>query len=172
MINYDLTKIKSVIFDIDGVLSSNTVPMDVNGEPSRTLNIKDGYAIQLAGKVGLRIAIITGGCSDSIMKRYNMLGVDDVYMKCSMKTEQYEQYKAKYNLMDDEIIYVGDDIPDYHVMKQCGCACCPADACHEIKDISIYISQYNGGCGVGRDVIEQVLRAKGLWMNKAEAFGW
>ncbi|MBR1621177.1 MAG: HAD hydrolase-like protein [Prevotella sp.] len=172
MINYDLKKIKSIIFDIDGVLSSQTVTMDNNGEPMRTVNIKDGYAIQLAQKVGLRIAIITGGNNNSIYERYRKLGVDDIFMKCAVKIEKYEEYKKQYRLIDEEIIYVGDDIPDFEIMKTCGCPCCPADACHEIKEISIYVSDKDGGRGCGRDIIEQVLRAKGKWMCDRKAFGW
>lgn len=172
MINYDLTKIKTIVFDIDGVLSSCTVPMDTDGTPVRTVNIKDGYAIQLATRMGFRLAIITGGYSESIRERYNNLGVTDVYMKSHTKTEQYEEYKRKYGFADDEILYVGDDIPDYHVMLLSGCPCCPADACDEIKQISIYISEARGGQGVGRDVIEQVLKAQGKWMNDDHAFGW
>lgn len=172
MINYDLRKIKTIIFDIDGVLSAETVTMNVDGEPMRTVNIKDGYAIQLAQKRGLRIAILTGGNNESIYERYSKLGVEDIYMKCAIKLEKYEEYKKQYGYSDEEIMYVGDDIPDYQVMVRCGCPCCPADACSEIKSMSIYVSRKEGGKGVGRDVIEQVLKAKELWMNDNHAFGW
>jgi len=172
MINYDLKKIKTVIFDVDGVLSAETVTLHPNGEPMRTVNIKDGYAIQLAQKVGLRIVILTGGNTESVRKRYESLGVTDVYMGCSVKLETYNALIAKYGLNDDNILYMGDDIPDYEVMKRCGCPCCPKDACPDIKEISLYVSHYNGGCGCGRDVIEQVLRTQGKWLNGAEAFGW
>ena len=96
----------------------------------------------------------------------------DVYMKCAVKIKTYEEFLAKYSLTDDEVLYVGDDIPDYEIMKRCGCPCCPADACPDIKDISIYISSRNGGMGCGRDIIEQVLRVHGKWMSDARAFGW
>ena len=125
MINYDLKKIKAIVFDVDGVLSMQTVAMDAEGQPLRTVNIKDGYAIQLAQKLGLKIAIITGGHSDSIRKRYEYLGVEDVYMKAAVKTETYAELKKKYSLSDDEIMYMGDDIPDYQLMRLCGCPCCP-----------------------------------------------
>ena len=172
MINYDLKKIKAVIFDVDGVLSAETITLHPNGEPMRTVNIKDGYAIQLAMKLGLRIVILTGGTTESVRLRYERLGMEDIYMGAAVKLNAYEDFKAKYSLGDEEIIYMGDDIPDLPVMQRSGCPCCPADACAEIKDISIYISQKNGGYGCARDVIEQVLKAQGKWMADAKAFGW
>mgnify|MGYP006373941267 CR=1 FL=1 len=98
MINYDLTKVKAIIFDVDGVLSAETIGMDDEGQPLRTVNIKDGYAIQLACKMGLHIAIMTGGRSEAIVKRYTYLGVGDVYINCSMKMETYQDFKAKNNV--------------------------------------------------------------------------
>lgn len=172
MINYDLKKIKALVFDIDGVLSGETIPMNADGEPMRTVNIKDGYAIQLAVKSGLVVAIITGGKSDSILKRYEALGVRDIYMGASVKTLEYGLLTQKYGLKPEEILYMGDDIPDYEVMSLCGLPCCPADAAPEIKEISRYISHRNGGYGCGRDVIEQVLKAQDKWMSHSHAFGW
>jgi 3-deoxy-D-manno-octulosonate 8-phosphate phosphatase (KDO 8-P phosphatase) len=172
MINYDLKKIKAIIFDVDGVLSCETITLSSEGEPLRTVNIKDGYAIQLAQKMGLRIAILTGANTNAIRKRYEGLGVEDIYMKAAVKIKTYRSFLEKYNLKDDEIIYVGDDIPDYEVMKQCGCPCCPADACPDIKSISLYISDRAGGMGCGRDIIEHVLRTQEKWLSDAKAFGW
>lgn len=172
MINYNLKKIKAIIFDVDGVLSCETITLSSEGEPLRTVNIKDGYAIQLAQKMGLRIAILTGANTNAIRKRYEGLGVEDIYMKAAVKIKIYQGFLEKYNLKDDEIIYVGDDIPDYEVMKQCGCPCCPADACPDIKSISLYISDKAGGMGCGRDIIEQVLRTQEKWLSDAKAFGW
>ena len=172
MINYDLSKIKAVVFDVDGVLSRETITMNINGEPMRTVNIKDGYAIQLAMKMGLRIVILTGAASESIRVRYENLGVEDIYMRCGVKILVYDEFLAKYGYNDSEIIYMGDDIPDYQVMKRCGCPVCPADACPEIKAISCYISDKTGGNGCGRDVIEQVLIAQGKWLSDNRAFGW
>lgn len=171
MINYDLKKIKAIIFDVDGVLSCETIPMYYDGEPLRTANIKDGYAIQLAMKSDLRIAIMTGAETIAIINRFEELGVRDLYVGCAVKTESYEAFKKKHSLTDEEIIYVGDDIPDYQVMKQVGCPCCPKDACPEIQQISLYISHREGGRGVGRDIIEQVLRAQGKWMTE-DAYKW
>lgn len=172
MINYDLTKIRAIVFDIDGVLSAETIPMNEAGIPCRTVNIKDGYALQLAVKMGLHIAIITGANVEAIRVRYEGLGVKDIHIGASVKIKTYEAFLEKYGLCDEEVLYMGDDIPDYEIMKRSGCPCCPADAAPEIKAISQYISPLNGGYGCGRDVVEQVLRAKGLWMADNQAFGW
>lgn len=172
MIPYDLTKIRAIIFDVDGVLSAGTITMDSTGEPLRTVNIKDGYAIQLAQKQSIRIVILTGGNTSSVRKRYENLGVKDIFMGCAVKVETYNKFLADSGLSDEEVMYMGDDIPDYEVMRRVGCPCCPKDACCDIREISLYVSPYNGGYGCGRDVIEQVLRAKGLWMKDAKAFGW
>ena len=172
MIDYDLRRIKAIIFDVDGVLSTETVMMSADGEPLRTVNIKDGYAIQLARKVGLRIAIMTGGDTAAIRLRYSRLGVEDIFMGCSVKQKTYEAFKSQYGLSDEEVMFMGDDIPDYEVMRRVGCPCCPADACAEVKGVSRYVSTRKGGRGCARDVIEQVLRAQGKWLADAEAFGW
>ena len=172
MINYDLNKIKAIIFDVDGVLSRQTISMDSMGEPLRTINIQDGYAIQLAMKLGLRIVILTGGRTPNIKLRYEYLGVKDIYLGCAVKIKTYDEFLRQNQLTDEEIIYMGDDIPDYEIMCRCGCPCCPADAAPDIKRISRYVSHREGGDGCARDVIEQVLRAKNLWLTGAEAFGW
>ena len=172
MINYDLSKIRLLAFDIDGVLSASTISVDDDGQPIRTANVKDGYAIHLALKQGLPIAIITGGRHEAVRRRYESLGCQDVHLGCSMKIETYEALLKKYGLMDENVLYMGDDIPDYEVMKRCGCPCCPKDAAPEIREISLYISHYPGGMGCGRDVIEQVLKAQGKWMADRMAFGW
>ncbi|ATV34126.1 3-deoxy-D-manno-octulosonate 8-phosphate phosphatase [Prevotella intermedia] len=172
MINYELKKIKAIVFDVDGVLSLNTIAMDSEGVPVRTMNIKDGYAIQLAVKLGLKIALMTGGRNEEIRKRYAYLGVQDVFLNCKVKLNTWDTYLKENNLQPEEIIYVGDDIPDYEIMQRAGCPCCPKDACADIKTISTYISDCNGGMGVARDIIEQVLRAQGKWLTSAKAFGW
>ena len=172
MIDYDLTKIKAMAFDVDGVLSCETIGMGLDGIPSRTVNIKDGYALQLAVKRGFHLAIITGGRSEAVRARYTGLGITDVYMGCSVKIQQYEDWLAQYDLKSEEVLYMGDDIPDYEVMQLVGLPCCPADAAPEIKAISKYISHCKGGYGCGRDVIEQVLKAQVKWMAGQAAFGW
>jgi 3-deoxy-D-manno-octulosonate 8-phosphate phosphatase (KDO 8-P phosphatase) len=172
MFKEELQKIKALVFDVDGVLSANCIPLHPSGEPMRMINIKDGYAMQLAVKRGYRLAIITGGKTESIRKRFEGLGIEDVYMAASYKMAQFEDFLQKRDLKASEVLYMGDDIPDYEVMEICGFPCCPADAAPEIKAISRYISPINGGYGCGRDVIEQVMKANGDWLSGAEAFGW
>ena len=172
MINYDLSKIRAIVFDVDGVLSAETIALSADGEPLRTINIKDGYAIQLAVKLGLRIAILTGGKSAGIRMRYEGLGVEDIYMGCAVKIVTYEEFLRRYGLSDEEVMYMGDDIPDLEIMRRVGCAVCPKDACAEVKAVSCYVSDLRGGYGCGRDVIEQTLRAQGKWVMNEKAFGW
>lgn len=172
MINYDLNKIRAIVLDVDGVLSRSTVLMGEDGQPVRTVSVKDGYALQLAVKCGLHLAIISGGHSEAIRRRYGYLGIKDVYLSSSYKVETWQKFLAKYGILAEEAVYMGDDIPDYEVMRLAGCPCCPADACSDIKDISCYVSPFNGGEGCVRDVVEQVLRAQGMWMHNAKAFGW
>ena len=172
MINYDLTKIKAIIFDIDGVLSCETIGLSIDGDPLRTVNIKDGYAIQLAMKLGLRIVVLSGARVDSIRVRYEGLGVQDIYLGCAVKIATYDAFLQKYGLSDEEVMYMGDDIPDLEIMQRVGCPVCPADACPEVQQTSIYVSQLRGGYGCGRDVIEQTLRAQGKWQMDETAFGW
>ena len=172
MINYDLQKIKTIIFDVDGVLSAETISLAPNGEPLRTVNIKDGYAIQLAVKMGLRIVILTGGKTDAVRLRYERLGVEDIFMGCAVKVKTYDELLEKYDLADDEVMYMGDDVPDMEILRRVGCPTCPQDACSDVKDVCCYISPYRGGYGCGRDVIEQTLRAQGKWLSDERAFGW
>ena len=172
MINYDLTKIRAIIFDVDGVLSAETITLSASGDPLRTVNIKDGYAIQLAIKMGLRIAIMTGANTESVRLRYERLGMQDLYLGCSVKIKTYDEFLQKYGLTDDEVMYMGDDIPDLEIMRRVGCPVCPKDACAEVQEASVYISHLKGGYGCGRDVIEQTLRAQGLWLKNEKAFGW
>jgi 3-deoxy-D-manno-octulosonate 8-phosphate phosphatase (KDO 8-P phosphatase) len=172
MINYNLSKIKALAFDVDGVLSMLTVSMQPDGMPQRTVNIRDGYALQLAVKSGLKVAIITGAAVASVRKRYEGLNIQDVYIGCSRKIDIYQQFLAKHGLKDEEVLYMGDDIPDYEVLQRCGLPCCPADAAQEIRDICTYVSPLCGGYGCARDVIEQVLSAQGKWMAGEHAFAW
>ena len=172
MINYDLTKIRAIIFDLDGVLSCETIALAVDGTPLRTVNIKDGYAIQLAMKMGLRIAILSGCKIEAVRKRYEGLGMQDIYLGSAVKIQVYDEFLQKYGLSDDEVMFMGDDIPDMEVMRRVGCPVCPADACVEVRELSLYVSQHKGGMGCGRDVIEQTLRAQDKWLSDERAFGW
>lgn len=171
-INYDLKKIRGFAFDVDGVLSPSTIPMDNDGQPMRMVNIKDGYALQLAIRHGYKIAIITGGKTESVRHRYESLGITDIYLGASHKLPIFEEWMAKRGLSSDQVLYMGDDIPDLKCMRACGLPCTPYDACHEAKATASYISSFTGGYGCVRDVIEQVMRAQGDWMSESTAFGW
>lgn len=171
-INYDLTRIKGIVFDVDGVLSPSTIPLGADGAPTRMVNIKDGYALQLAVKHGYKIAIITGADSEAVKKRFNALGITDVYLKASMKVPILKGWMDKEGLSPENVAYVGDDIPDYEAMQIVGLSICPADAAIDIKNIAGYISKTNGGEGVGRDALEQIMRVNGDWLTSEKAFGW
>ena len=170
-INYDLTKIKAFVFDVDGVLSTEVIPLAPDGDPMRTVNIKDGYALNIAVKSGYGIAIITGGNTNAVKLRFERLGVKHIYMKSFIKTIDFDDYLQKTGYKPEEIIYVGDDIPDLQVMERVGLPIAPIDAAPEIKEVAKYISPRRGGEGVARDVIEQVMKAQGTWMGE-HAFGW
>jgi len=171
-IPFDLTTIKAVVFDVDGVLSSDIIPLHPSGEPMRTVNIKDGYAIHHAILKGLTIAIITGGKTEAVRRRFEVLGVKYIYMGSVYKKVELADFLEKTGLNASEVAYMGDDIPDYEVMLQVGLPACPADAAPEIRRIARYISHVNAGCGCGRDLIEQIMKAQGTWMDGAESFGW
>ncbi|MGM9760539.1 MAG: KdsC family phosphatase [Parabacteroides sp.] len=170
-INYDLKKIKAFVFDVDGVLSREVIPLSPEGDPMRTVNIKDGYALQLAVKKGYAVAIITGAYTEAVRVRFSRLGVQHIYLKSAVKIHDYQDFLGKTGLQPEEVLYAGDDIPDFEVMRLAGLPVAPADAAPEIKEIAKYISHRKGGDGVARDVIEQTLKAQGNWMGK-EAFGW
>lgn len=158
-----LTRTKAFIFDIDGVLTDGSVILMPDGGQMRTMNIKDGYAMQLAVKKGYRIAIISGGKNEMTRNRLNGLGIYDLYLGVDNKVDAFDEFILTYNIQPDEVLYMGDDVPDYDVMKRVGVPTCPSDAAQEIKDISIYVSDRVGGKGCVRDVIEQVMRVQGNW---------
>lgn len=170
-INFDLTQIRAFAFDVDGVLSGTMVPLHPSGEPMRMVNIKDGYALQLAIKKGYPVAIITGGRTQAVRIRFEALGITDLYLGVAQKLGSLDDFMARHNLSADQILYMGDDVPDIPVMKRVGLPCSPVDAVPDVKMISTYISPYRGGEGCGRDVIEQVMKAQGKWMD-SDAFGW
>lgn len=156
-------KIKTFVFDVDGVLTDGTLLILEDGQMARKMNIKDGYALQLALKKAYRVVIISGGTSEAVRDRLNKLGVQDVFLKVHNKQEVLSQYIAQHQLSMDEVLFMGDDIPDYMVMKQVGLPCAPADAAPEIKQISVYVSGLPGGFGCARDVIEKVLKLNDNW---------
>lgn len=166
-----LAGVKAFIFDIDGVLSLQTISLNAFGVPNRTVNLRDGYALQLAVKKGYHLGIITGSNSKEYQKRLRLLGIKDAYLNSKSKLDHYNSFKNKYSLKDSEILFMGDDIPDYEVMKVAGVPVCPSDADSEIKQVALYISDKKGGEGCVRDVIEQVLRLHNNWMD-SDAFSW
>jgi len=166
-----LKHITAFVFDYDGTLTDGTIILLDEGEPLRTANVRDGYAIQLAVKKGYRLAIISGGRSKSMNNRFRMLKVQDVFLGVEHKLDKLKEFMEMHRLKPENVLYLGDDIPDFHAMKYCGVATCPADAAEEIKAISHYISHYKGGEGCARDVVEQVLKVQGQWMD-GDAFTW
>jgi len=166
-----LAGIKGFVFDIDGVLSLQTISLNTFGVPNRTINLRDGYAIQLAVKKGYNIGIISGANSKEYLKRLKQLGVKDVYLNSKSKIINFRDFLKKYGLNASEVVYMGDDIPDCEVMKEAGVPVCPADADSEIKALAVYISDRKGGEGCVRDIIEQVLRLHNKWMD-SEAYRW
>jgi len=154
--------IKTFVFDVDGVLATDMLVI-LHGEMARSMNVKDGFGLQLAVKKGYRVVIISGGKSEPVRERLTGLGIKDVFLGIHHKKEKMLEYVQQHDLKWEEILYMGDDIPDYSLMQLVGLPCCPADAVNEIKQISKYISPVNGGRGCGRDVIEKVLKLNGHW---------
>lgn len=173
MSNYKtlLKEINTFIFDYDGVLTDGTVILQADGEALRTANVKDGYALQLAVKKGYNVAIISGGNSASMNKRFEALKIKDFFLGVENKVEVLKNFMNGKGIKPENILYMGDDIPDYKAMKEVGVPCCPADASPEIKSISIYISDKCGGKGCVRDVIEQTMKIQEKWMNE-DGFKW
>jgi 3-deoxy-D-manno-octulosonate 8-phosphate phosphatase (KDO 8-P phosphatase) len=167
----DLVRVKAFIFDIDGVLSLQTISLNSFGVPNRTVNLRDGYALQLAMKKGYHVGIISGSSAKDYQKRLKRLGVSDIYLKSRNKLDDFKGFLKKHGLNKSDVLFMGDDIPDFEVMKEAGIPVCPSDADSEIKQISSYISDKKGGEGCARDVIEQVLRLHNKWMD-SDAFTW
>ena len=158
-----LHQITTFVFDVDGVLTDGTVHITSSGEMLRTMNIKDGYALKTAVDKGYNNCIISGGTNEGVRLRLEGLGITDIYLGAHHKIEQLDDYFSKKDVTPDQVLYMGDDIPDYPVMESIGLPCCPQDAVPEIKAISKYVSHKNGGNGAVRDVIEQVLKVQGKW---------
>jgi len=161
----DLKNIKAFIFDIDGVLSLQTISLNVFGVPNRTVNLRDGYALHLAVKKGYHVGIISGSNSKEYLKRLKMLGINDIFLNSKTKLEHYKLFRKKFGLNDSEIMFMGDDIPDIKMMKISGISACPPNSVAEVKEISDYISPIYGGKGAVRDVIEQVMKVQGTWID-------
>jgi 3-deoxy-D-manno-octulosonate 8-phosphate phosphatase (KDO 8-P phosphatase) len=173
MTNYKplLRNINTFIFDYDGVLSDGSIITLDDGEAYRTTNVKDGYALQLAVKKGYRVAVISGAKSKSMLNRLTALQIKDVFLGIDHKLEIFNKYLSDNDLKAEETLFMGDDIPDYEIMLKAGIATCPSDAAEEIRKVAIYISHAAGGKGCVRDVIEQVLKIQGKWMND-DGYHW
>lgn len=160
-----LKDIETFVFDIDGVFTDNIVYLTSDGEQMRTANVRDGYAVQLAVKKGLRIVILSGGKNEIVRKRFESLGVKDIFLGSSEKLPILEKYLSNNNISAEKVCYMGDDIPDLPVLHAVGLKTCPADAVPEIKEICDYISDRKGGHGCVRDILEQTLKIKNLWLD-------
>ena len=156
-----MNDITTFIFDVDGVLTDSSVFVTNEGEILRTMNIRDGYALKAAVESGYNVCIISGGSNEGVRVRLKNLGITDIHLGTPDKVETYKEYIELYNIKPEQVLYMGDDIPDFHVMKLVGLPVCPQDASPEIKVISKYISHKNGGKGAAREVIEQVMKVQG-----------
>lgn len=159
----DLRNIRAFIFDVDGVISANQVILHASGDLMRSVNTRDGFAIKTAIESGFKVGIITGARSESLRGRFKDLGTDDVFLGSVNKIVDLHSFVSKYQLELNQVLYMGDDVPDLDSMKVVGMPTCPNDATSEVQAVSRYISNYPGGYGCVRDVIEQVLRTQGLW---------
>ncbi len=164
-----LEHITTFIFDVDGVLTDGTIVLTTDGQMLRNMNIKDGYALKTAVQQGYNVCIISGGTNEGVRVRLKGLGITDIYLGATHKTEQLDEYFDIYNIKPENVLYMGDDIPDIPAMKMVGLPCCPQDATTEVKEISKYVSHKQGGKGCVRDVIEQVLKVQGNWNGHFEA---
>jgi 3-deoxy-D-manno-octulosonate 8-phosphate phosphatase (KDO 8-P phosphatase) len=164
-----MPKITTFIFDIDGVLTNGVVTIFPDGEMVRNMNIKDGYALKAAVNAGFNVCIISGGTNEAVRSRFEALGITQVYLGSQNKLIPFNEYINTHNIHPSEILYMGDDIPDYPVMKKVGLPCCPKDAAPEIQKIASYVSHKKGGTGCARDVIEQVLKVQDKWNGKFDA---
>ncbi|OOV26416.1 3-deoxy-D-manno-octulosonate 8-phosphate phosphatase [Flavobacterium sp. LM5] len=160
-----MNDITTFVFDVDGVLTDGSVFVNNEGEMLRTMNIRDGYAIKTAVDNGYNVCIISGGSNEGVRVRLRNLGVTDIHLGTPDKVATFDEYTDVYQINPEQVLYMGDDIPDFHVMQLVGLPTCPQDACPEIKSISRYISHKNGGKGAVRDVIEQVMKVQGKWME-------
>ena len=164
-----LRHISTFVFDVDGVFTDSSVLITTSGELLRKMSVRDGYAVKTAIDQGYRICVISGGSNEGVRKRLMGLGVTDIYLGKSHKKEVLEEYMDVYDIPAEEVLYMGDDIPDIPAMRGCGMVTCPQNAVPEVKAMSDYISHFNGGEGCVRDIIQQVLKVKGQWENHFDA---
>lgn len=171
-IPYDLTLVKAFVFDVDGVLSPNVVPVGSDGNPARMANVKDGYALQLARKHGYKLAIISGADSETVVRRFKLLGLEDIFMSVADKLPVLRDWMRRNGLSAEQVAYFGDDVPDIPCLRAVGLSVAPADASVDAKQNAVYVSPLCSGMGVAREIIEQTMRAQGEWLHEKTAFGW
>ena len=164
-----MNDITTFILDVDGVLTDGTIHVTQTGEMLRDMHIRDGYAMKAAVENGYTVCIISGGSNEGVRVRLRNLGITDIHLGVPNKVETFNEFIELYNIKPEQVLYMGDDIPDFHVMKLVGLPTCPQNAVPEIKNISKYISHINGGKGCARDVIEQVMKVQGKWMEHFDA---
>lgn len=164
-----LNKVNTFIFDVDGVLTDGSIQISSQGELLRTMNIKDGYALKTANLAGYHVCIISGGKNEGVRKRLRDLGITNIFLGVEDKVEKLDEFFDIYSINAENVLYMGDDIPDLYPMKLVGMPCCPQDAAPEIKEISRYVSHKKGGKGCVRDVIEQVMKVQGKWLKNHNA---
>lgn len=170
-IPYPLEKIKAVAFDVDGVLSPTVVPMGEDGIPRRMANLKDGYAMVLAVRTGLKIVIITGAVAPGLRERMEIIGVTDFFAGSLDKLPLLQQWMADNGLQPEEVAYAGDDVPDIEPMRLVGLAVAPSDGSRDAIENADYVTTAAGGQGVARELIEEILRAQDKWPTTDKAFG-
>lgn len=164
-----LKNVTTFVFDVDGVFTDSTIMITTEGELLRTMNVRDGYAVKTALNQGYRVCIISGGSNEGVRHRLQALGVTDIYLGAAFKEESLREYLLDFEIPAEEILYMGDDIPDIPAMQMSGMVVCPQDAVPEVKRISHYISHLNGGKGCVRDIIQQVLKVRGHWHTHFDA---
>lgn len=162
-INYDLTKIRGIAFDIDGVLSPATVPLGDDGIPRRMANLRDGYAMVCAVRAGIKMAIISGADAPGLRERFKIIGIEDIYLGAGKKLPLLKEWMLRAGLAPEETAYVGDDIPDLECLHAVGLPVSPRDGAAECRRDAVFISAANGGYGVARELLEDILRARGMW---------
>ena len=164
----DIARVKAFVFDVDGVMTDGGIIPTPDGDFIRRYYAKDGYAMAYAIREGYKICVISGGRGEMLRRRLEMLGVERMYLNCMDKITAIKEFMSDYDLAAEEVIYMGDDIPDLECMRLVGIPVCPADACMEVIEASRYVSEYNGGHGAVRDIVEQVLRVQGRWAKNLQ----
>ena len=164
-----LNQINTFVFDVDGVFTDGTLHITSTGEMLRKMNVKDGYALKTALQKEYNVCIITGGNNEGVRNRFKALGVTDIYLSAHHKQEPLDEYLDIHNINPENVLYMGDDMPDIPPMKMVQLATCPQNAVAEVKAIADYVSHKNGGEGCVRDIIEQVLKVRGDWNTNFSA---